>query len=111
MPLSNRIRYYYFISGVLARQSTDVHCVRCKALGNSVRAVREGIEDLERTRPEEIRSLLPELSRLLDDAQKTIGALNPPADAVGQKKAGNCKMPEGVCFVKSSKAIVEKIPA
>jgi len=24
---------------------------------------------------------------------------------VGQKKAGNCRLPQGVCFVKSSKAL------
>jgi hypothetical protein len=68
MEISNRIRYYHFISGVCARQQV-----------------------------------------LLRDARTALALLNPPADAVGQKKEGNCKMPEGVCFVKLSKKIIDLI--
>lgn len=43
------------------------------------------------------------------NAKKILSEINMPIDAAGQKKAGNCSMPEGVYFVKISKAIIEKI--
>jgi len=49
------------------------------------------------------------LEALLAEVRRTLLVLNPPEDAVGQKKAGNCRMPEGVCFVKYSKALSEKL--
>ncbi|MBI5211742.1 MAG: hypothetical protein HY957_00020 [Nitrospirae bacterium] len=49
------------------------------------------------------------MSGILSEAKKILTGLKIIEDAVGQKKAGNCKMPEGVCFVKLSKSILEKI--
>ncbi len=109
MEISNRIRFYYYISGVLANQQSDPLCRICKAFANSIRNTREDIEHFEKTHEADMGSLSGELHDLLSKAKKTLSELNPPLDAAGQKKAGNCKMPEGVCFVKSSKAILEKI--
>jgi hypothetical protein len=36
-------------------------------------------------------------------------ALELPADPLPQKNAGNCKLPEGVCFVKSSLILHQKL--
>lgn len=106
MEISNRVRFYYYISGVLEKQQSDPLCGICKAFANSVRIAREDIGEFERTQ----EGTLPgELQGLLFRAKKTLAELNPPVDAIGQKKAGNCKMPEGICFVKTSKAIIEKI--
>lgn len=106
MEIPNRVRFYYYISGVLANQQTDPLCGICKAFANSVRIVREDIGEFERTQ----EGTLPgELQYVFFNAKKTLSELHPPVDAVGQKKAGNCKMPEGICFVKTSKAIIEKI--
>ncbi|MDI6728598.1 MAG: hypothetical protein QMD44_06695 [Thermodesulfovibrionales bacterium] len=109
MEISNRIRFYYYISGVLANQQADPLCGICKAFVNSVRIVREGIEDFELNHAVEMKSLSNEMAGMLSYAKKVLSGLKTIEDAVGQKKAGNCKMPEGVCFVKTSKAIVEKI--
>ncbi len=107
--LVNRIRFYHYISGVLAAQQTDPLCGICRAYANTASAVGEGLSALEREHRGEVGSLTGEVMHLLDDARSRIGAIMPSKDSVGQKKAGNCRMPAGVCFVKSSKAILERL--
>jgi hypothetical protein len=69
----------------------------------------EGLSALEREYQEEFISLPGDIMQLLEEASARIRAIRPSEDVVGQKKAGNCKMPEGVCFVKSSKAILNQL--
>lgn len=97
------------MSGVLANQQADPLCSICKAFTNSARKIREDADEFKRMHNAEIATLPAELARLLSGAKETLTGLNPSEDAVGQKKEGNCKMPKGVCFVKSSKAMLEKI--
>jgi len=106
MELSNHIRYYHYVSGVLSKQKSDPLCGDCKAFANTVRAVRESIDAFERGYSAELSE---ESTLRLSEIKKLLSEFNLPADAIGQKKAGNCKMPEGVCFVKVSKSIIEKI--
>ena len=107
--LSNRVRFYFFFSGVLTRQQNDPFCGICKAFANSVASIRESLDEFERMFGKEVEAMPGELSDLLSQARRVFAELKPPADAVGQKKAGNCSMPEGVCFVKVPKAVLEKI--
>lgn len=110
MPhLANQIRFYHYISGVLAGQKLDPICSMCKAYTNTVSALREGLAGLPAAHPGTSGPLSGELWPLLEDARSQIAAVRTLDGAVGQKKAGNCKMPEGVCFVKSSKAILDRI--
>ncbi|HYQ47499.1 MAG TPA: hypothetical protein VEP69_00410 [Thermodesulfovibrionales bacterium] len=105
MDCITEIRYYHFMAGVLIQQQEDTCCCRCKAFTNSVRATGQGIAELEIRRAQEISTLPEEHSLLLVAAKKTLSGLHCDPDAVGQKKAGNCRLPEGICFVKSSKAL------
>jgi len=107
--LINKIRYYHFISGVLVHQQADPLCCKCKAFANTAERMKEGVSELESVHGEKIQVLPSDLLSLLEEARDRIGRIKPPADAVGQKKAGNCKMPEGVCFIKLPKAILDKI--
>lgn len=109
MDMLNRIRYYHFMAGVLANQQHDPLCSICKAFTNSVSAVSEGIDSFEKTGASEASAMSTEHRALLDDARKSLADLHPVPDAVGQKKAGNCHLPQGVCFVKTSKALQEKM--
>ena len=102
--LINRIRFFHFISGVLINQSEDPVCGRCKAFANTVRWTREGISTLQGN-----GEIPDQILRLLSDAQRMASGIVVPEDTVGQKKAGNCRMPQGVCFVKASKSILEKL--
>ena len=42
-------------------------------------------------------------------ARSGINGMQQPVHPVGQKKAGNCRLPEGVCFLKSSLAILQQV--
>ncbi|HYQ47725.1 MAG TPA: hypothetical protein VEP69_01555 [Thermodesulfovibrionales bacterium] len=105
MDCITEIRYYHFMAGVLAQQQQDPFCNRCRAFTNCVRLIREGIAELEEQRTPEIGTLPEEQSLLLIAARKALSGLQPDPDAIGQKKAGNCRLPEGICFVKLSKAL------
>ncbi len=105
----NRIRFYHYISFVLSNQQKDPLCGMCKAYANTVLAMSEGLSLLEGEHNDEITAVAPQVAQLLEEARGKIKAIDAPKDSVGQKKAGNCKMPEGVCFVKSSKAILNRL--
>ena len=107
--LVNQIRYFHFISGVLKCQQRDPLCSKCKAFANTLDRMKEGIAELESVHAGRIHTLPDELMGLLEEARARIEGIKPPEDAVGQKKAGNCKMPKGVCFIKLSKAVLDKI--
>jgi hypothetical protein len=94
---------------VLRERQADPFCGVCKAYANTLTAVRDNLAQFEGQRAAEVRNLPGEISRLLAEARSAIAALTAPENAVGQKKAGNCKLPEGVCFVKSSLAILQKV--
>lgn len=103
----NEIRFYHYISSVLINQQADALCRDCKALSNTVAAIKECLEELGNSG--EIDSMPEELRRLFEESRDRIFAMQTLDNAIGQKKAGNCKMPEGICFIKSSKAILNKI--
>jgi hypothetical protein len=102
----NKVRFYHFISGVLGQQQADPYCSKCKAFASTAAAMKEGLAGLENISAQ----MAPEEALgLIEKARERIRMVSLPADAIGQKKAGNCKMPEGVCFVKLSKAILASL--
>jgi hypothetical protein len=109
MMLVNTVRGYYYLSGVLVNQKRDPFCRRCKAFVNTTTAAREGLSDFEREAGTEIKVLPAELQRIFTDTKAALAGIVLPDDAVGQKKAGNCKLPEGVCFVKSARALLQNL--
>jgi len=106
--LINLIRYYYFMAGVLSQQQADPLCANCKAFANTVIRIKEGMFELESVNLAGQR-LQADYLRMLEESREKINRVKTPADAVGQKKAGNCRMPEGVCFIKFPKTILDKL--
>lgn len=110
MPdLINNIRFYNFISGLLLQQQTDPLCRNCKAFENTARRMKEGLSVLEKLLVEKTGSVPTEMLSMVEDTRTRLEGLKIPEGTVGQKKAGRCKMPEGVCFIKHSKAVLDKI--
>lgn len=107
--LCNQIRFFHYISHVLQGQQADPLCCKCKAFVNTVLRIEENIAEWESAHAGEIVDLPGDIRLLLTEAREEIAVIKRPEDAEGQKKAGNCAMPEGVCFVKTSKGIREKI--
>ena len=109
MFIQNRVRTYAYLARVFKNQQADPFCRACKALVNSVTAARESLTQMEADRAEELRGLPPHFAQLLIEAQKTLASISLPENAAGQKKAGNCRLPEGVCFVKTALAVLQKL--
>ena len=109
MMIANNVRGYYYLSGVLMNQMRDPFCHTCKAFVNTAAAARQGLSDLERVEGADIQGLPAELQRMIADAKTALAGIVLPDNAVGQKKAGNCKLPEGVCFVKSARALLQNL--
>ncbi len=109
METENRIRYYHFMAGVLSNQGEDHICRVCRAFENSTRSIRESLDEFERTADPDLNNISSDLKKLLDETRLRLAGIKTPVDAQGQKKAGRCRMPEGVCFVKTSKAIIDRI--
>jgi hypothetical protein len=105
--LENTIRFYNFISGVLLNQEKDPVCCRCKAFENTARRMKEGIAGLESLAAKPGFSV--EMLDSLKQTQESMESIRLREGSVGQKKAGLCRMPEGLCFVKLSKAILSRI--
>lgn len=95
------VRAYAYLAGVLQNQQRDRFCGKCKAFVNSVTSVREHIARFEN---EHGRS---GLDHTFSEAKSSLESIVLPQDVPGQKKAGNCLLPQGACFVKSSLRILE----
>ncbi len=109
MEVMNRARGYAYLYGVLGNQQADPFCRSCNSFINTLTAVKENLAKFETRHAGEIKQLPGEFSRLFADAKDGIAAMKQPEQPLGRKKAGNCKLPEGVCFTKSSLAILQKI--
>ena len=105
MNTMTALRSYHFIAGLLANQQQDTLCSNCKAFTNTAEKVQQ--EVMRYTA--ELKDLPEKESIMLADIRMLLNGLHPVPDAVGQKKAGNCKLPQGTCFVKSSRALQEKL--
>jgi len=102
MIIANHIRGYAYLFGVLQNQQADPFCSKCKALVNTANAAQQDLANFER----EHADLPAELRSLLAQAKTARERLVLMENASGQKKAGNCKLPEGVCFVKSARKLL-----
>jgi hypothetical protein len=109
MKSINTVRAICFLAGVLQGQHQDPLCGNCKAWANSVTAVREALSRLDAELAAEPVQLPPGLAPLYASAKSNLKGLVLPSGLPGQKKAGNCLMPPGICFVKYSKALLEKL--
>ena len=103
------LRYYHFMAGMLANQQHDPLCSICKAFTNTALKVQEELKAYSMTHAADLPTLPEKEAIMLADIKMMLADLHPVADAAGQKKAGNCMLPQGVCFVKSSKGLIERI--
>ncbi len=109
MPHLNSARGYIYLHEMLMQRQSDPFCRNCSAFSNTIATVRESLInfDCQLTATEKI--LPAEFSRLYSEARDGIFSIKLPETPSGQKKAGNCKLPQGVCFVKLSYAIFQKL--
>jgi hypothetical protein len=109
MDLANQVRGYSYLSAVLANRSIDPFCRSCSSFLSTLLTVTETIRRFEIEHKEEIEKNPDGFSLTFLVAKSGINGIRQPDPAVPQKKAGNCKLPEGICFLKSSLSILQKI--
>lgn len=109
MELMNQVRGYHFLLGVFRNQQDDPYCRACSAFANTLKAARENLAKLETDQADPIKALAAEFTLMLSGTREGLSALQGPKDPAGQKKAGNCKLPPGVCFIKASAAFLQQI--
>jgi hypothetical protein len=109
MEIPNQARGYSYMLGVLKNREGDPFCNSCNSFLTTLAVVNEKLEKFEHEHGAEIGNLPTEISLFYSVAKSGIRAMKQPADPAGQKKLGNCKLPEGVCFLKSTLSILQKI--
>ena len=109
MELSNQVRGHHFLLGVFRNQQNDPYCSACSAFANTLKAARENLAGLEAEHGDALKALSPAFGRMLAETRTGLSLHQGPTDPTGQKKAGNCKLPQGVCFIKASFALVQQI--
>ena len=109
MELLNQVRGYHVLLGVLRSRQADPYCSVCSAFANTLKAAREGLATLETGNTDALKAFSPEFGAMLAEARAGLSVLQCPANPSGQKKAGNCRLPEGICFIKASFALIQKI--
>ena len=109
MELLNHIRAYHYLAGVLTNQQHDLYCGKCSAWNNTLNNICEALKQFEADRAAGLGGLSPAATALISETRSRLSGLANVADPAGQKKSGNCKLPQGVCFVKHSLGILEKV--
>lgn len=109
MEFMNQVRGYHFLLGVFMNQQNDPYCSICSAYANTLKAARENLAALEAGNADALAALGPLFTRMLAGTRAGLDALPGPMTPSGQKKAGNCKLPQGVCFIKASFALLQQI--
>ena len=105
----NQSRAYTYLFGVLAMQQEDVLCRSCNSFVSTLTAAKDSLAAFESQNSGELAALPDDLARQFRAAKTGLLGLKMPAEPQGQKKSGNCKLPEGVCFLKSSLALLQKM--
>jgi hypothetical protein len=109
MNIMNQSRAYAYLFGVLDMQQEDTLCRSCNSFVSTLTTGRESLAAFELQHAGELAALPDDFARLFKGAQTGLLGLKLPAEPQGQKKLGNCKLPEGLCFLKSSLALLQKI--
>jgi hypothetical protein len=105
----NQVRGYHFLLGVFRNQQKDPYCSVCSAFANTLKAAQEGLASFEASNAEAINVMAPPFTVMLAETRAGLAALPAPSAPSGQKKAGNCKLPQGVCFIKASFALIQQV--
>lgn len=109
MELENQVRGYHFLLGIFRNQQQDPYCSVCSAFANTLTAARENLAALEAEHADALRTLAPEFLPLLAETRAGLSILQGPVAPSGQKKAGKCRLPQGVCFMKASFSLLQQV--
>lgn len=109
MEIVNQVRGYHFLLGVFKNQGKDPYCSVCSAFANTLRSAQDNLAKFESEHAAALAALSPQFQSMLAETRGGLSSLPAPSAPTGQKKAGNCKLPQGVCFLKASFSLIQQI--
>ncbi len=107
--LTTILRGYYYAVGILGNQQNDPLCCNCAAFARTAGAIIDSFFKFQDIHAAERKRLPEEFSMLFTDISDRIAVIEQPENPIRQKKTGNCKLPQGVCFTKEVSAFLQKI--
>ncbi|MFN4196981.1 MAG: hypothetical protein ACK4FM_03125 [Caldimicrobium sp.] len=104
----NRVRVFYFLTGILKHQEEDPRCAVCKSRKKVAEEVRE---EFERFKQEVSWMEIPVLfiKSKVEKIQSLIDSLKLPAEPIPQRKVGACHFPKEKCLIKEAYEIFEEV--
>jgi hypothetical protein len=109
--LINKLRGLHFALGMLDNQQKDLFCRNCLSFAKTVEGTARTFTKFEKSCTGEGQDLPEAFRELLADDRRKLEAISVPEKPKGQKKEGNCKLAEGICFAKTAFAICERVTA
>ncbi len=103
----NQLRGFHFAVGTMVNQENDPLCRTCAAFAKTAQAIIDGFIEFESAHASEKRKLPEEFAFLFDDVCDKMALIEQPEEPVRQKKAGNCKLPEGTCYCKAALTLIQ----
>jgi hypothetical protein len=103
------LRGFHFAVGTIVNQENDPLCGSCVAFAKTAQAIIDSFIEFESAHAAERKKLPEEFSFLFDDVCDKLALIEQPEEPVRQKKEGNCKLPEGVCYCKAALALIQSV--
>ncbi len=105
----NQLRGFHFAIGTIVNQENDPLCGNCAAFSRTAQTIINSFIEFESAHAAEKRKFPEEFLFLFEDICDKMALINHPSEPVRQKKEGNCKLPEGVCYCKSALAVLQTV--
>ncbi|MGB9761695.1 MAG: hypothetical protein ACP5KO_07895 [Caldimicrobium sp.] len=105
--LINKIRAFYFISGVLKLQQTDPRCSVCKSRKEVAEEILVKFKIFKENTDFET---VPEIFKnKIKDTEDILNKIKLPENPIPQRKVGGCHFPDKECLVKECYEIFEDL--
>ncbi len=109
MEITDQIRGFCLMSTMLENRVSDPYCSACNSFNAALTEAKDMIKKFESQNKADIGALIDDFPVIFMEAKKLIASIEPSNSAIGQKKAGNCTLPDGICYSKMSLSTVKKI--
>lgn len=102
------LRGISYVFSILSYLQDEPFCRKCNSFVEVFESVQDKFIEIEKT-VNKNRDMPQEIRKLLKDIYVFLANLKIPDNPIKQKKLGNCNLPRGVCFAKSSLEFYERL--
>lgn len=95
------LRVISYVFSILSYLQDEPFCKKCNSFVEVFESVQDKFIEIEKT-VNKNREIPQEIRKLLKGIYSFLANLKIPDNPIRQKKSGNCNLPQGICFAKSS---------